>query len=203
MLLGADDVFYGLCDRLSLEPGSTTPGGRLTLDTAECLGGCDQAPCMLINDMLHGSLTVIEADDQVEKLRATRRCLGRASSALLERVQRRRPPAATTRIRITKERHRSVIIAEPGSEEMRMLDHFGANASVSGEEYTNIIFREAPRTVEVLEEFLHGTQYAMGLIDRQGITYAEIHVKRFMLRHKQWLKISDADALILRAMVEG
>ena len=33
-------------------PGETTADGRVTLEFAECLGACDHAPAMLVNDTL-------------------------------------------------------------------------------------------------------------------------------------------------------
>ena len=37
----------------AFSPGETTADGRVTLEFAECLGACDGAPAMLINDTLH------------------------------------------------------------------------------------------------------------------------------------------------------
>ena len=75
-----------------------------------------------------------------------------------------------------------------------------ANANVGGEEMTHILLRQDPRKVEVLEEFLHGTQKRMGLIDRVGIDAAEDHVKYFMVRHQKLLGISPEDVEILIKM---
>jgi len=201
-LRGGEELLDGLCSRLGLDPGATTSGGRVTLDTMECLGGCDSAPCMLVNDTLHGQLTLNGAEDRIQELPAERRCLERAFKGLIASIQQRQPPAAGTALQITRSRNRRVTFAAPGSDELRFLKRCRANASVGGEQYTDILLQKDARKVEVLEEFLHGTQYAMGIIQSHGIPYAEIHVKRFMLRHKRWLGISDADAIILRAMVE-
>ena len=90
-----------------------------------------------------------------------------------------------------------------GSEERRLLRWFAANASVSGEDYRDIILQEDARKIEVLEEFLHGTQWRIGLIDRDGILAAEIQVKRFMMRHRWLLGISNEDAAVLEQMLGG
>jgi len=42
---------------LGIEAGQTTPDGRFTLEVVSCIGACDQAPAMLVNDELHGRLT--------------------------------------------------------------------------------------------------------------------------------------------------
>ena len=42
---------------LGILPGETTPDGRFSLELTNCIGACDQAPAMLINDEVHGHLT--------------------------------------------------------------------------------------------------------------------------------------------------
>jgi NADH-quinone oxidoreductase subunit E len=39
-----------LCRRLGIEEGGTTPDGLFTVQKAECLGACADAPVMLVND---------------------------------------------------------------------------------------------------------------------------------------------------------
>jgi NADH-quinone oxidoreductase subunit E len=39
-----------LCSRLGVEEGGTTPDGLFTVQKAECLGACADAPVMLVND---------------------------------------------------------------------------------------------------------------------------------------------------------
>lgn len=83
---------------------------------------------------------------------------------------------------------RAVVIAQPGSEELRMLDYFGAEASVGGANNTHILLRENPSKAALLEEFLHGTQSKLGITDRlgtSGLGSAETNVKDFMIRHQK------------------
>jgi NADH-quinone oxidoreductase subunit E len=56
MLRGGEELFAGLCKKLNVSAGHTTADGKVTLEFAECLGACEQAPCMLINDECHGNL---------------------------------------------------------------------------------------------------------------------------------------------------
>ena len=42
---------------LGIAPGETTADGRFTFELANCIGACDQAPAMLVDDELHGNLT--------------------------------------------------------------------------------------------------------------------------------------------------
>ncbi|MFC2034012.1 NADH-quinone oxidoreductase subunit NuoE [Chloroflexota bacterium] len=46
-----------LADELGVEPGETTPDGKFSLLLTNCIGGCDGAPAMLINDDIHMDLT--------------------------------------------------------------------------------------------------------------------------------------------------
>ncbi|CAM4207442.1 hypothetical protein BOMU111920_15970 [Bordetella muralis] len=100
-------------------------------------------------------------------------------------------------------RKRSLIIAKPGSEELRMLDYFGAEASVGGPYNSSILLRENPSKAAVLEEFLHGTQSRLGIVDRlgtSGLGSAETHVKDFMIRHQGMLGLGDEDVRILQVL---
>ncbi len=42
---------------IGIRPGGSTADGRFSFELANCIGACDQAPAMLVNDNLHGSLT--------------------------------------------------------------------------------------------------------------------------------------------------
>ncbi len=41
---------------LGIKPGETTPDGRFSLEYANCIGLCDQAPAMMVNGDPHGDL---------------------------------------------------------------------------------------------------------------------------------------------------
>lgn len=71
--------------------------------------------------------------------------------------------------------------------------------------YSNgtVYLRPDTRKIEVLEEFLHGTQDKLGLINKLGYPGYEVHVKQFMLRHQKMLGIGDADASVLRQMLQN
>lgn len=67
-LRGADELLEHMCERLGIQPGETTPDGKLTLEYAECLGGCDFAPCMLVGDKLHKDLDKDKVDKFMRSL---------------------------------------------------------------------------------------------------------------------------------------
>jgi len=58
-----------LCDKLEISPGETTADGRITLEVAECLGACDFAPAILVNDTLHKHMTEEKIDDLLASLK--------------------------------------------------------------------------------------------------------------------------------------
>lgn len=53
MLMGGEEVFEAIRDKLQIGEHGTTPDGEYSLVTEECLAGCDYAPCLLINEKLH------------------------------------------------------------------------------------------------------------------------------------------------------
>ena len=61
-LRGGEELLDHMCHRLGIQPGQTTPDGRLTLEFAECLGACELAPCMLAGPKLHANVTHEQAD---------------------------------------------------------------------------------------------------------------------------------------------
>jgi NADH:ubiquinone oxidoreductase subunit E len=42
---------------IGIRPGETTPDGRFSFELTNCIGACDLAPAMLINDEVYGGLT--------------------------------------------------------------------------------------------------------------------------------------------------
>jgi NADH:ubiquinone oxidoreductase subunit E len=42
---------------IGIKPGASTTDGRFSFELTNCIGACDQAPAMLVNDDLHGNLT--------------------------------------------------------------------------------------------------------------------------------------------------
>ncbi len=57
-LCGEKNLTRDISDHLGVEPGDTTPDGRITLMKVECLGSCGTAPCALIDEKLHEDITV-------------------------------------------------------------------------------------------------------------------------------------------------
>jgi NADH-quinone oxidoreductase subunit E len=55
-LLGSEKVLAYLENKLGLKPGQTTPDGKFTLSTVECLGACERSPCLMVNERTCGDL---------------------------------------------------------------------------------------------------------------------------------------------------
>jgi NADH-quinone oxidoreductase subunit E len=66
---GAESMLAHVEKRLGIQPGQTTPDGRFTLSTAECLGSCGTAPMMMVNEAYHENLTPAKLDELLERLK--------------------------------------------------------------------------------------------------------------------------------------
>lgn len=62
MLLGADQLLERFSEKWGICPGQTSGDGACTLLAVECLGACDRAPAMLLNQELMGPVGAIELD---------------------------------------------------------------------------------------------------------------------------------------------
>jgi len=67
-LRDGDDLLGYLCEKTGIQPGETTADGKLTIEAAECLGACEQGPCMLANKRLYGCLTRAKLDAFLDSL---------------------------------------------------------------------------------------------------------------------------------------
>jgi NADH-quinone oxidoreductase subunit E len=56
-LRGGEELLAGVCEKLNVKPGDKTADGKATVEFAECLGACEQAPCILVNDECYGNQT--------------------------------------------------------------------------------------------------------------------------------------------------
>lgn len=68
-LLGSGALVDYLTEKLGIKPGETTADMRFSLSTVECLGACEQAPCMMINFDYHGDLDKEKIDKILEDLK--------------------------------------------------------------------------------------------------------------------------------------
>lgn len=66
-IMGCDKVRQRLSDELGIEPGETTEDGRFTLLPIVCLGACDKAPTMTIDQELFGQVDPAELPAILER----------------------------------------------------------------------------------------------------------------------------------------
>ena len=69
-LLGAERVTEELSEKLGIKPGETDPSGLFTLIEVECLGACDRAPVVMVNDDWHEGLTPQQCSKFIDDIRA-------------------------------------------------------------------------------------------------------------------------------------
>ena len=69
-LNGAERVTDVMSRKLGIKPGETDAEGLFTLIEAECLGACDRAPVILVNDHWHECLKPEDAERLVDDLRS-------------------------------------------------------------------------------------------------------------------------------------
>ncbi len=56
-LQGSQMILQSIEDELGIKPGGTTRDRKFSLQLANCIGACDRAPAMLVNQDVHGDLT--------------------------------------------------------------------------------------------------------------------------------------------------
>jgi len=67
-LSGADDLVAHLKTRLGMKEGQTRADGKFSLVSVECLGACDRAPFIQINDREHGPVDRAKMDEILKGL---------------------------------------------------------------------------------------------------------------------------------------
>jgi len=71
-LRGGQHALEHLCASLHIDEGGTTPDGAFTVQKAECLGACADAPVLLVNDrQMVSFMSDARLDELVLSLRAT------------------------------------------------------------------------------------------------------------------------------------
>jgi NADH-quinone oxidoreductase subunit E len=70
MLKGGEELLDHICQRLNVHPGGTSADGKVTVEFAECLGYCEGAPCVLVNDEHRADVSPEAADQLLEQLRS-------------------------------------------------------------------------------------------------------------------------------------
>jgi NADH-quinone oxidoreductase subunit E len=67
-LLGGERLVDYLQKKLGIGVGETSADKKFTLSTVECLGACEEAPCMMVNFDYYGQLNEDKVDRILESL---------------------------------------------------------------------------------------------------------------------------------------
>lgn len=67
-LRNCDTLVEHLQQQLGIKPGETTPDGKYTFMTVECLASCSTAPALQVNDEFYENVTLESADALLAKL---------------------------------------------------------------------------------------------------------------------------------------
>jgi len=82
---GAERVTEEICEALQIAPGQTDASGTFTLIEVECLGACDRAPVVMVNDSWH---ECVQPDDVRKMLEDLRRHGEEALSGCIHHVEK-------------------------------------------------------------------------------------------------------------------
>jgi NADH-quinone oxidoreductase subunit E len=66
-IMGYEDLLAHLTNRLGIGLGETSEDGRFTLLPVSCLGACDHAPAIMIDDQLYDDLDLLKIDRILEQ----------------------------------------------------------------------------------------------------------------------------------------
>ncbi|TAE38021.1 MAG: NADH-quinone oxidoreductase subunit NuoE [Runella slithyformis] len=67
-LMGGEDVYGHLKQKLGIETGETTPDGKFTLKEVECLAACGWGPVFQVREKYYMNLTNEKVDEIIEEL---------------------------------------------------------------------------------------------------------------------------------------
>src|SRR5262245_493713 len=68
-LRGGEEILEHVCRKLNVRPGGTSADGKITVEFAECLGACEGAPAVMVNDEHRHNVTADGVDALIEGMR--------------------------------------------------------------------------------------------------------------------------------------
>ena len=69
-LNGAEKVTQAFCEKLNVKTGENDASGEFTVNEVECLGACDRAPVVMVNDDWHEHARPEDAGALIDAIRA-------------------------------------------------------------------------------------------------------------------------------------
>lgn len=68
-LRDGENVLGDVCEKLHVRPGETSADGKIIVEFAECIGVCEGAPAVLIDDVGRANVTRDKVDSLIAELR--------------------------------------------------------------------------------------------------------------------------------------
>jgi len=68
-MIGSFDVLKSLTNKLNVEVGETTADQLFTVEFSECLGQCDKAPVLMVNDKVYTEMDDYKVDNLIKSLK--------------------------------------------------------------------------------------------------------------------------------------
>ena len=72
MLRGGDELLQALCAKLQVKPHEVSSDGEFTVIPSECLGACDRAPMMLVDEQVFGPVAIDQLDSLLEQTKKSK-----------------------------------------------------------------------------------------------------------------------------------
>jgi NADH-quinone oxidoreductase subunit E len=66
---GGEELLADVCHKLKVKPGETSTDGKITVEYAECIGVCEGAPAVLIDDAGRPDVTPDRLDALIDELK--------------------------------------------------------------------------------------------------------------------------------------
>ena len=70
-LRGGEELLTAVCHKLGVQPGGTSADGNITVEFAECIGQCEGAPAVLLNDEARINVVPETVDALIRELKET------------------------------------------------------------------------------------------------------------------------------------
>lgn len=83
MLRGSDKLIHEVCQKLKVNPGENSPDGEFTILPSECLGACDRAPMMIVDEQVFGPVKIEDLDKILDEAKNTPQTEGVFSSEMI------------------------------------------------------------------------------------------------------------------------
>jgi NADH-quinone oxidoreductase E subunit len=68
MLLGGEEIFKHVSEKLGIGHLETTPDGKFSLEEVECMGACGGGPMIAINEDYHEKVDIKKVDELLDSL---------------------------------------------------------------------------------------------------------------------------------------